>query len=179
MADARPVSLRAGVSSSEAAGLRNELHSSSLDRPRRRVPVGNSRCDVTVAAVAADDHAGWIVTLTGQFIASQVPLNHLSTVTTLMQTASETGRNLHLVGVGSSGPESIPGDHRPAAWRQEGHVPIPKHDQMMVGYFKELIESGEFRPVIDRTYPLDQIVEAYRYVETGQKTGNVVISLER
>jgi NADPH:quinone reductase-like Zn-dependent oxidoreductase len=56
--------------------------------------------------------------------------------------------------------------------------PIPKHDQMMVGYFKTLIESGEFRPVIDRTYPLDQIVDAYRYVETGQKTGNVVISVE-
>lgn len=57
--------------------------------------------------------------------------------------------------------------------------PIPKHDQEMVGYLKELIESGQFTPVIDRTYPLDQIVEAYRYVETGQKTGNVVISLER
>jgi NADPH:quinone reductase-like Zn-dependent oxidoreductase len=57
--------------------------------------------------------------------------------------------------------------------------PIPKHDQEMVGYFKELIESGKFKPVIDRTYPLDQIIEAYRYVETGQKTGNVVISLVR
>lgn len=56
--------------------------------------------------------------------------------------------------------------------------PIPKHDQLMVRYVKELIESGQFKPVIDRTYPLDQIVEAYRYVETGQKTGNVVISLE-
>jgi NADPH:quinone reductase-like Zn-dependent oxidoreductase len=56
--------------------------------------------------------------------------------------------------------------------------PIPKHDQLMVGHFRNLIESGEFRPVIDRTYPLDQIVDAYRYVETGQKTGNVVISLE-
>jgi len=33
--------------------------------------------------------------------------------------------------------------------------PIPKHDQVMVRYAKELIESGEFKPVIDRTYPLD------------------------
>jgi NADPH:quinone reductase-like Zn-dependent oxidoreductase len=48
----------------------------------------------------------------------------------------------------------------------------------MVGHFKNMIESGEFRPVIDRTYSLDQIVDAYRYVETGQKTGNVVISPE-
>jgi NADPH:quinone reductase-like Zn-dependent oxidoreductase len=56
--------------------------------------------------------------------------------------------------------------------------PIPKHDQLMVEHFRKLIESGQFRPVIDRTYPLDQIVEAYRYVEAGQKTGNVVISLE-
>ena len=57
--------------------------------------------------------------------------------------------------------------------------PIPGHNQAMVRYIGELIESGQFKPVIDRTYPLDQIVEAYRYVETGQKTGNVVISLER
>jgi NADPH:quinone reductase-like Zn-dependent oxidoreductase len=56
--------------------------------------------------------------------------------------------------------------------------PIPKHDQKMMGYLRDLIESGEFKPLIDRTYRLDQIVEAYRYVETGQKIGNVVISLE-
>jgi NADPH:quinone reductase-like Zn-dependent oxidoreductase len=56
--------------------------------------------------------------------------------------------------------------------------PIPKHDQEMVGYFRDLIESGAFKPVIDRTYRLGQIVESYRYVETGQKVGNVVISLE-
>jgi len=57
--------------------------------------------------------------------------------------------------------------------------PIPKHDQQMVEHIKGQIESGEFRPVIDRTYRLEQIVEAYRYVETGQKTGSVVISLDR
>src|SRR6266542_1638349 len=54
---------------------------------------------------------------------------------------------------------------------------VPRDDQEMMRYFKELIESGEFKPVIDRRYPLDQIVEAYRYVETGQKIGNVVISV--
>jgi NADPH:quinone reductase-like Zn-dependent oxidoreductase len=56
--------------------------------------------------------------------------------------------------------------------------PIPRDDQEMVRYFKELIGSGEFKPLIDRRYPLDQIVEAYRYVETGRKIGNVVIGVE-
>jgi len=55
--------------------------------------------------------------------------------------------------------------------------PIPKHDQEMVRYIKGLVESGAFMPVIDRRYPLDDIVEAYRYVETGQKIGNVVIDV--
>ena len=45
--------------------------------------------------------------------------------------------------------------------------PIPKHDQEMMRYFRELIESGQFKPVIDRTYRLDQIVEAY-HVETNR-----------
>ena len=54
----------------------------------------------------------------------------------------------------------------------------PKHDQQGVRQFRDLIESGTFTPVIDRRYRLDQIVEAYRYVETGQKIGNVVISVD-
>jgi NADPH:quinone reductase-like Zn-dependent oxidoreductase len=56
--------------------------------------------------------------------------------------------------------------------------PIPTDNQEMVRYFKGLMESGDFRPVIDRRYPLDEIVEAYRYVETGRKVGSVVITLE-
>lgn len=56
-------------------------------------------------------------------------------------------------------------------------TPFPKHDREMVKYIKGLIESGEFKPQIDRRYPLDDIVDAYRYVETGQKIGNVVISV--
>jgi NADPH:quinone reductase-like Zn-dependent oxidoreductase len=56
--------------------------------------------------------------------------------------------------------------------------PLPlRPDQEIARYLKGLLESGAFRPVIDRRYPLDQVVEAYRYVETGRKIGNVVITV--
>ncbi len=42
---------------------------------------------------------------------------------------------------------------------------------------KELIEQGEYRPVVDRSFPMDQVVEAHRYVEAWHKTGNVVLTI--
>ena len=55
---------------------------------------------------------------------------------------------------------------------------LGRDDPGMASYFREVLESGAFRPHIDRRYRLDEIVEAYRYVETGQKIGNVVVSVE-
>ncbi|GGG12072.1 NAD(P)-dependent alcohol dehydrogenase [Pontibacter amylolyticus] len=55
--------------------------------------------------------------------------------------------------------------------------PIPTISKADVEFLKELVERKEFKPVFDRRYTLEQIVEAYRYVETGQKTGNVVLTL--
>jgi NADPH:quinone reductase-like Zn-dependent oxidoreductase len=53
----------------------------------------------------------------------------------------------------------------------------PKHTKQEVERIRSMIEAGTFRPVVDRRYPLEEIVDAYRYVETGQKIGNVVISI--
>ncbi len=44
-------------------------------------------------------------------------------------------------------------------------------------FLQELMEAGAYRPVIDRTYPMEQVIEACRYVETEQKVGNVVLTI--
>lgn len=55
--------------------------------------------------------------------------------------------------------------------------PIPVYDQNLIQYIVTLAEQEHYRPLIDRTYPLQDIVEAYRYVETGKKLGNVVVTM--
>jgi NADPH:quinone reductase-like Zn-dependent oxidoreductase len=49
--------------------------------------------------------------------------------------------------------------------------PIPKDSKEQIVLFKKLAESGQLKAVIDRRYSLEQIVEAHKYVESGQKTG--------
>ncbi|MBA2642667.1 MAG: zinc-binding dehydrogenase, partial [Actinobacteria bacterium] len=53
---------------------------------------------------------------------------------------------------------------------------MTRYTKKDVLFLKGLIEAGRYRPVIDRLYPLEDVVEATKYVETGQKTGNVVLT---
>jgi NADPH:quinone reductase-like Zn-dependent oxidoreductase len=56
--------------------------------------------------------------------------------------------------------------------------PLGTATQKDVLLLKDLLEVGDYRPVLDRTYPLEQVVEAARYVDTGRKRGNVVLTLD-
>ena len=58
-------------------------------------------------------------------------------------------------------------------------LPIPKASKEEMAFLKELVERDRLKPVVDRHYPLEQIVEAFTYVEKGQKIGNVVIMMDQ
>jgi NADPH:quinone reductase-like Zn-dependent oxidoreductase len=58
-------------------------------------------------------------------------------------------------------------------------IPVPGRIDRFPAFLKDLMVAGKFRAIIDRTYPLDRIADAYRYVETGQKVGIVVIDIAR
>ena len=66
--------------------------------------------------------------------------------------------------------------HVPVGGRKAVMALPPRYRKVDVLFLKQLIDAGRYRPVIDRVYALDDIVEAHRYVDTGQKLGNVVIT---
>jgi NADPH:quinone reductase-like Zn-dependent oxidoreductase len=65
----------------------------------------------------------------------------------------------------------------PLAGGRKVKFPIPRQRPETMPYLKGLLSSGAFRPLVDRRYRLEEIVEAYRYVETGRKVGNVVVGV--
>ena len=67
----------------------------------------------------------------------------------------------------------------PTRWlgSRKAKLGIARYRQADLIRLRDLIEAGGYRPVIDRSYPLEDVVDATRYVETGQKVGNVVLTL--
>ena len=54
----------------------------------------------------------------------------------------------------------------------------PKDIKGSLSFIKDLFQIGNFRPVIDRKYPLEKIAEAFTYVASGQKIGNVIVTMD-
>lgn len=86
-----------------------------------------------------------------------------------VSTLADAGRNLWLNRVRPLAQNPALTLVTPRFSSKKRKFPIPQHDQEVVQHFKELMESEQFTPVIDRCYPLDEFVEAYGYVETGRK----------
>ena len=77
-----------------------------------------------------------------------------------------------------TGSATSPADRERPGSTTSGHLKIPpRYTKPDVVFLKDLVEAGRYRAVIDRTYPLDDVVEATRYVETEHKTGNVVLTV--
>lgn len=87
--------------------------------------------------------------------------------------SSELGPGAQNIGLALVGP-LLRGPLR----RRRVVFPIPSQSQAMVEHFAALLAAGDFTPLIDRTYPLAEIRDAYRYVDSGRKLGNVLIRVE-
>ncbi|MGH3348463.1 MAG: NAD(P)-dependent alcohol dehydrogenase [Nocardioides sp.] len=61
--------------------------------------------------------------------------------------------------------------------RRHVRFPLPRADAALATQLRELMLRGAYRPVVDRTYPFDQLRDAYAYVDTGRKVGNVVVTM--
>jgi NADPH:quinone reductase-like Zn-dependent oxidoreductase len=87
--------------------------------------------------------------------------------------SSELGRGWQNVVLAAAGP--VPR----ALGRRHVQFPLPRGDAELAAHLRRLMDEGAYRPVIDRTYDFDDLREAYAYVDSGRKVGNVVVVMPR
>jgi NADPH:quinone reductase-like Zn-dependent oxidoreductase len=85
--------------------------------------------------------------------------------------SSELGRGGQNVLLAAAGPLAR------VLGRRHVRFPLPHEDAELAAHLSQLMAAGDYRPVVDRTYPFDELREAYAYVDTGRKVGNVVVTL--
>ena len=83
--------------------------------------------------------------------------------------SSDLGRGGQNVLLAAAGPLAR------ALGRRHVRFPLPREDAGLAAYLRRLMDHGAYRPVVDRTYDFDELREAYAYVDTGSKVGNVVV----
>lgn len=85
--------------------------------------------------------------------------------------SSELGRGGHNLALAAVGPAAR------VLGRRHVSFPMPRGDAALAGHLRELMQRGAYRPVVDRTYDFEALREAYAYVDTGRKVGNVVVRM--
>ncbi len=83
--------------------------------------------------------------------------------------SSDLGRGWQNILLAAAGPVAR------ALGRRHVRFPLPHADAGLAAYLRQLMERGAYRPVVDRTFDFDELREAYAYVDTGRKVGNVVV----
>ena len=64
-----------------------------------------------------------------------------------------------------------------ALGRRHVRFPLPHEDAELAAHLARLMDRGDYCPVVDRTYPFEELREAYAYVDSGRKVGNVVVTM--
>ncbi len=86
-------------------------------------------------------------------------------------TSTELGRGWQNIFLAAGAPAAR------ALNRRHVSFPLPRADDTLAGHLRDLMDRGAYHPVVDRTYPFEGIRDAYAYVDSGRKVGNVVVTM--
>jgi len=163
------------------------LKKGNIRRGQKVLIYGASGAIGTAAVQLAKHHFGAVVTgvcsTTNLALVKSLGANYVIDYTKENMTSSGEQYDFVLDAVGKRKSSNLKGQCKTALTPKGKYIsvddgnPAPRLEDLLI--LKELAEAGKLKPVIDRCYPLEQIVEAHRYVDTGHKRGNVVITVRQ